>query len=322
MTARRGRILVTGASGFVGRALCQTLAAAGYPIRVAGRRRDGLSGHQPHEAVWVDLTRDTDWRPLLTDVEAVVHLAGLAHRLAAPEAGLVAAYRRINTDATLELARAAAGTGVKRFLFVSSIKVNGEATPPGRPYTEADPADPRDEYARSKWRAEQGLETIADETGLQVVSLRPPLVYGPGVGANFRRLMQGVEAGWPLPLGAIANRRSLLYLDNLTAALMACLEAPRLPARLYLVADREAVSTPELIRRLAREMGRPPRLLPIPMGLLGGVARLAGRQADWQRLSASLEVDAGRLERDLGWSPPYRLDQGLAATVQAYFQDR
>ncbi len=224
-------------------------------------------------------------------------------------------YRATNTEATLNLARQAAQAGVKRFVFISSIKVNGEGR--DAPYRETDAAAPEDAYAISKWEAEQGLRQIARETGLEVVILRPPLVYGPGVKANFQRLLQMVRRGWPLPLGAIHNRRSLLYLGNFVDAIRLCVEHPAAAGQTFLLDDGEPVSTPELIRAVARAMGRPARLLAVPVGVLEFAGALLGKRAAVARLTGSLWVDSSAIRSRLGWTPPFSMEAGLAATVAA-----
>lgn len=225
----------------------------------------------------------------------------------------LAEFREVNTEGTLNLAQQAAQAGVKRFVFVSSIKVNGEGR--NAPYRETDAPAPEDAYAISKWEAEQGLWRIAQETGLEVVVLRPPLIYGPGVKANFRRLLNTVARGWPLPLGAIENRRSLLYLGNFVDAIRACVEHPAAAGQTFLVDDGQPVSTPELVRAVARAMGRPARLLAVPAGVLELAGVLLGKRAVVARLTDSLWVDNSLIRTRLNWSPPYSMEVGLAATV-------
>ena len=245
------KVLVSGANGFVGTALCDSLVASGVEVVPAVRSTSGL----PHEVVVGNLDASTDWRPALTGCDAVVHLAARVHVMDDTAQNQLALYRATNLDATLNLACQAAQAGVKRFVFISSIKVNGEGR--DAPYRETDVPAPDDAYAISKWEAEQGLQRIAAETGLEVVILRPPLVYGPGVKADFLRLMQMVQKGWPWPLGAIRNRRSLLYLGNFVDAIRLCVEHPAAGGQTFLLDDGEPVSTPQLIRALARAMGRP-----------------------------------------------------------------
>jgi UDP-glucose 4-epimerase len=255
----------------------------------------------------------TTWRSALGNCDAVVHLAARVHVMHDTAADPLTLYQATNTDATLNLARQAARAGVKRFVFVSSIKVNGEGC--DEPYRETDAPAPEDAYAISKWEAEQGLWRIAQETRLEVVVLRPPLVYGPGVKANFRRLLDTVARGWPLPLGAIDNRRSLLYLGNFVDAIRVCVEHPAAAGQTFLIDDGQPVSTPELVRAVARAMGRPARLLPVPAGMLEFAGALLGKRAAVARLTGSLWVDSSLIRARLGWAPPYSRADGLAATV-------
>ena len=312
------KILVTGASGFVGRALCDAFLRAEYAkysIVPAVRSPRGLPG----ECVVGEIDGKTDWRAALHGVHAVVHLAARVHLMRDVAADPLAQYRAVNVDGTLNLARQAAAAGVRRFVFVSSIKVNGEERT--APYTEADTPAPEDAYALSKWEAEQGLRQIAAEAGLEgmeIVILRPPLVYGPGVGANFLALLRAVARGIPLPLGAISNQRSLIYVGNLVDAIRCCLEHPAAAGQTFLVSDGEAVSTPELVRRMAVALGRPTRLVALPVPLLRAAATLAGKSALAIRLLDSLSVDDTSIRRDLGWTPPFTLDEGLRDTAAWY----
>ncbi len=305
------KALVTGAAGFVGSALCARLAASGVEVVPAVRCKSGF----PHEVAVGNLSASTDWRSALTGCDAVIHLAARVHVMDDTAKGPLALYRATNTEATLNLTRQAAQAGVKRFVYISSIKVNGEGR--DAPYRETDAPAPEDAYAISKWEAEQGLQRIAAETGLEIVILRPPLVYGPGVKANFQWLMRTVERGWPLPLGAIRNRRSLLYLGNFVDAIRLCVEHPAAAGQTFLLADGEPVSTPELVRALARAMGRPARLPAVPVGVLRLAGALLGKRAAVARLTGSLFVDSSAIRARLSWTPPYTLRQGLAATVAA-----
>lgn len=305
------KVLVTGANGFVGRALCGCLHASGYSVVPAVRRASGIAG----EIVVGDVEGTPDWTSVLSGCDAVVHLAARVHVMNDTAQDPLALYRATNTEATLNLARQATRSGVRRFVFVSTIKVNGEGRDTA--YRETDAAAPEDAYAISKWEAEQGLLQIAQETGLEVVILRPPLVYGPGVKANFLRLMRTVERGWPLPLGAIHNRRSLLYLENFVDAIRLCLEHPAAAGQTFLLDDGQAVSTPELIRAVAHAMGRPARLLAVPVGVLEWVGALLGKRAAVARLTGSLYVDSSAIRARLGWTPPFSMKSGLAATVAA-----
>ncbi|MHB1091303.1 UDP-glucose 4-epimerase family protein [Thiobacillus sp.] len=305
------KAMVTGATGFVGVALSARLTASAYRIVPAVRNKSGLL----HEVVVGNLNVSTDWRSALADCDTVVHLAARVHVMADPAKDPLALYRETNTEATLNLAHQAANAGVKRFVFVSTIKVNGE----GReaPYREIDVPVPEDAYAISKWEAEQGLRRIAQETGLEVVILRPPLVYGQGVKANFLHLMKTVHKGWPLPLGAIHNKRSLLYLGNFIDAIQLCVEHPAAAGQTFLLDDGKAVSTPDLVRAVAHAMGRPARLLPMPVGVLRLAGGLLGKREAVERLTGSLFVDSSAIRTRLGWTPPFSMAAGLAATVAA-----
>lgn len=305
------KVLVTGGTGFVGSALCARLAASGFEVTSAVRRLSSA----PREVAVGNLDASTDWQSALDGCDAVAHLAARVHMMRDTAADPLALYRATNTDATLNLARQAAQAGVKRFVFVSTIKVNGEGGDAA--YRETDVPAPQDAYAISKWEAEQGLRQIARETGLEVVVLRPPLVYGPGVKANFRRLIDTIARGWPLPLGAIDNRRSLLYLDNFVDAIQICVEHPAAAGQTFLIDDGEPVSTPELIRAVARAMKRPARLLAVPVSVLEFAGALLGKRAAVKRLTGSLWVDSSSIRMLLGWAPPYSMEAGLAATVAA-----
>jgi nucleoside-diphosphate-sugar epimerase len=309
------RVLVTGAGGFVGRALLERLAAAGHGA-VAATRGAALAGVE--RRIVGELGPSTDWSAALADIEAVVHLAARVHRMRETTADPLAAYRRVNAAGTRRLAEAAADVGVRRLVFVSTVKVHGEATQPDRPFRDGDPAAPQDAYARSKWEAEQALGAVAAATGLQTVVLRPPLVYGPAVGANFGALLRLCDSALPLPFGAIDNRRSLIFLGNLTDAICRALEHPAAAGGTFLVADREALSTSALVRRLRAAFGRPARLVPVPPAWLRLAARLAGRDAAMARLLDSLVGEASGIERALGWQPPITADRGLVATAQAH----
>ncbi|MHB9159181.1 MAG: UDP-glucose 4-epimerase family protein [Thiobacillus sp.] len=310
-----GRVVVTGASGFVGRALCAELLRCGHSVKGTLRQIEGIpaleKGAEP--VVVGAINAATDWKAALAGCDVIVHLAARVHVMDDKASDPLAEFREVNTEGTLNLARQAVDAGVKRFVFISTIKVNGEGRDAA--YRETDTPAPADEYAISKWEAEKGLHRIAADTGLEVVILRPPLVYGPGVKANFLRLMRTVARGWPLPLGAIGNRRSLLYLGNFVDAIRLCVEHPGAAGQTFLLDDGEAVSTPDLIRALAHAMGRPARLLAVPVGLLELAGALLGKRAAVARLAGSLYVDSSAIRSRLGWVVPYSLQQGLAATV-------
>ena len=302
---------ITGATGFVGKALGGYLVSHGHRVRPVVRCKANLED----EVNIGDIDGMTDWTAALTGCDAVIHLAARVHVMNDTAQDPLALYRATNTEGTLNLACQAAKAGVKRFVFISTIKVNGE----GRdvPYRETDPPAPEGAYAVSKWEAEQGLWKIAQETGLEVVILRPPLVYGPGVKANFRRLLDMVARGWPLPLGAIDNRRSLLYLGNFVDAIRLCVEHPAAAGQTFLLDDGGPVSTPQLVMAVARAMGRQARLLSVPVGILEFAGALFGKRAAVARLSGSLYVDSSAIRLRLGWTPPYSMQQGLDATVAA-----
>jgi len=307
-------ILVTGANGFVGRALMTRLAASGVPARGASRLpRPGCS------AVG-EIDSATAWGGLLPGVSAIVHLAARVHVMTDGDRDPLRAYRRVNVEGTLNLARQAAAAGVRRFVFVSSIKVNGEGTAPGRPYTAAARPAPEDPYGVSKLEAEDGLRALAAETGLEVATIRPVLVYGPGVRANFLTLMRALYRGWPLPLGAIHNRRSLVAIDNLVDLIDTCTRHPHAAGGTFLVSDGEDLSTTDLLRRMAAALEVKARLVPVPPGLLAAGARFAGRGAMAKRILGSLQVDITQTNANLGWTPPVTVDAALAATAR-YFID-
>jgi UDP-N-acetyl-alpha-D-quinovosamine dehydrogenase len=263
-----------------------------------------------------EIDESTDWSVALSGITCVVHLAGRTHRVREHAMEALNEYRRINVEGTRRLAEHAAAAGVRRLVFLSSIKVNGESS--DRPFTEDDAPRPEDAYGISKWEAEQALARVAGKTRLDVTILRPPLVYGPGVAGNFLRLLDLVAHGVPLPFASIENRRSLLYVGSLVAAILKAITAPQAAGRTYLVSDGEDTSTPDLVRKLARELGVGTRLFSCPPLLLEKVAALVGRHRDLERLTGSLQADVSRICRELAWRPPYTLVQGLAQTARWY----
>jgi nucleoside-diphosphate-sugar epimerase len=234
----------------------------------------------------------------------------------------LAEFRRVNVNATLMLAREAAAAGVRRFIYVSSIKVNGEVSAPRHPFTADDSVAPQEAYSVSKHEAELGLQTVARKTGMEVVIIRPPLVYGPGVRANFLTMLRWVDRGWPLPFGSIQNQRSLVAADNLSDLLARCLFHPAAGNQVFLISDGEDLSTPELLRRLGRILGKPARLIPVPPRWLIAGGTLIGRRAEFRRLSESLQVDALKTARLLAWKPPVTVDEALRRTVANYRESR
>lgn len=310
-------MLVTGAAGFVGQALVAALQAQHRDVRRVLRRP--AAGNQHNDFIIGDIRTDTDWRTALQGITCAVHLAARTHVLDERSADALNAYRQINVEATRNLAQQAAAAGVRRFVFLSSIKVNGENTA-GQPFTRDDTPQPLDAYGISKCEAEDALRQIGADTGMEIVILRPPLVYGPGVKGNFLRLLRAVARGTPLPLGSINNRRSLVYVGNLVDAIIPCMDAPAAAGKTYLVSDGEDVSTPALIRKLAAALGTSPWLLPCPPALLRFGGTLLGKGATAMRLTGSLAVDGTPLRQELAWQPRFSLDQGLNATAQWYHQ--
>lgn len=305
------RILVTGANGLVGQALCSVIDQAGHQLTRAVR-----TSTTPWQVPVGDINEHTAWGAVLqAGVDVVVHLAAQVPAESPTVADQVGQFYTANTLGTANLARQCAQRGVKRFVFVSTAKVLGEGQ--DQPYRANDLAVPADAYATSKWEAEQVLWQIASETGMQVVVLRPPLVYGPGVKGNFLRLLQAVDGRRPLPLGCIQNKRSLVYVGNLVSAIDFCLSNPGAAGHTFMVSDGDDVSTPELVRRIATALGRRPWLLPVPVAWMCLAGALLGKQAAANRLLGSLAVDTTPLQT-LGWQAPHTMQDGLAVTVQWY----
>lgn len=311
-------LLVTGAGGFVGRILCAELVRLGHPVCAALRSPENrhISGCKVIKVSSIDSV--TDWTEALNGVNTVIHLAARVHVMHDNASDPLEEFRRVNVAGTEHLARAAVASGVKRLVYVSSIKVNGEATFGDTKFTEADTPLPCDPYGVSKWEAEQVLQRVAQETGLEVVIVRPPLVYGAEVKGNFSQMLKVILKGIPLPLAAVGNLRSLIYIENLADALILCATHPAAVGQTYLLSDGDDVSTPELLRQLGTAMGHPARLFPCYLVLLKLAGHLFGRKEQIERLLGSLRVDSGKIRRELNWHPPYTLQEGLRKTGESF----
>jgi len=311
------KFLVTGANGFVGKPLCAELLRQGQSVRAALR-----SANSPVENVEMaavgSIDGKTDWTEALRGVGVIIHLAARVHVMKDTSVDPMAKFLEVNLHGTANFAQQATRAGVKRLVYVSSIKVNGEQTGATQPFTELGEANPQDPYAISKWQAEQALQRIAQETGLEVVIVRPPLVYGPGVKGNFISLLTAIERGIPLPLAGANNARSLLYVGNLVDALIACATHPAAAGQTYLVSDGEDVSTAMLVEKIAKALGRNSRSFYFPPALLRTVATLLGRAEQVDRLFGSLRISSEKIRSELAWTAPYTLEQGLRATADWY----
>lgn len=312
-------ILITGANGYVGAALIRRLLCDGRgPLVGAVRKAPERKPDSVRLFTAAELSATYDWTAALEGVRTVVHTAARVHQVKDDVTDSLSEYRRVNVGGTLDLARQAARSGVDRFIFVSSIKVNGEQTTRDKGFSASDIPSPMDPYGISKWEAEQGLLGIATQSGMEVVIVRPPLVYGPGVKAHFQSLIRIVNTGVPLPLGAINNLRSLVALDNLIDLLVTCISHPQAANQLFLVSDDQDISIGELIGRLAIALGRPPRLISVPEWIFSTACSLTGYKSISQRLCGSLRVDINKTKDLLGWSPIIDLDEGLRRAVAGY----
>lgn len=313
----KSTIAVTGAFGFVGGAVCAELLASGFSVRAVVRQRSsGFSN--PANRLQVteigEISKFTEWAPALSGVDCVIHCAGRVHVMHDQESNALAAYRTVNVEGTRQLAEQAARLGVKRLIFLSSLKVNGEQTASGSPFTSFSEPAPQDAYGQSKWEAENVLSEVSLRSGIEIVIIRPALVYGPGVKGNLRRLLTLVRSGLPLPFAGVRNHRALVGLGNLVHLLIRCVEHPDAAGKTFLAADGEDLSTPDLLRRMAAAMGKSVRLLPVPAFLLA-TGRMFRRSEEIDRLLGSLQVDISYTRQVLQWSPPFRVDDGLLRMV-------
>ncbi|MFX0197331.1 MAG: UDP-glucose 4-epimerase family protein [Candidatus Hodarchaeota archaeon] len=315
------KILVTGANGFIGYALCNKLLSDHCKVKGIVRSKS----YNDRFLNGIDISQlesigpETDWSEAINGMDYVVHLAGRVHVMPNDAQDPFSSFREINVAATERLAREAALANVKRFIYISSVKVSGEGK--STPYNEEDIPTPQDAYGISKWEAEKVLNKIYKDTGMEIVILRSPLVYGPRVKANFLRLLKIVDRGF-LPLASINNRRSLIYLGNLVDAIVTCMEHPKAAGQTYFVSDGEDVSTPELIRRISSAMGRPARLLPFPLVMLKLAGFITGQSIAMDRFLKSLTIDCSKINRELDWQAPFSMEQGLRETARWYKKSR
>ncbi len=317
MSSLRKKILVTGATGFVGGAFLARAASENLFSLRAALRADVQGLPSGIDTVFVEgLTEAADWRTALKGCSVVIHAAARVHVMQDTSADPLFEFRRVNVDGTLNLARQAVRAGVKRFVFISSIKVNGEGTFLEGPYMADDSPAPVDPYGVSKMEAEKGLLALAQETDMEVVIIRPPLVYGPGVKANFAAMLKWLDKGVPLPFGAVHNQRSLIALDNLIDFIVTSITHPQAANQIFLLCDGEDVSTTELLKKAANAMGKKPLLLPVPVGMMRFGAKLLGKEAVADRLFSSLQIDISKAKNLLDWTPPISVDEGLRRTVQ------
>ena len=310
-------VLITGATGFVGSAVVHKLCE-GRKVYAAVRMPVSFLPKKVEQVVIGDLLADTDYTKALKNIDVVIHAAARVHIMDDHAADPLTEFRKVNVNGTLNLAKQAAQAGVKRFVFISSIKLNGETTTGKPPFSPSDSYITTDPYGLSKYEAEQGLFQIAKETGLEVVIIRPPLIYGVGVKANFRKLIETIDKGIPLPLGSVHNKRSLVALDNLVDFIGLCASHPKAAGEVFLISDGEDVSTTELLQKVGRALGKPARLLPVPVGLMRFVAKLLGKADVAERLFGSLQVDSSKARDLLGWKPVVSMDEQLAKTMEAY----
>jgi nucleoside-diphosphate-sugar epimerase len=314
------KVLITGANGFVGQTVCQYLMNSEIPIRKVLRKKPDHQESQDCHIVG-DINAHTDWSSALGQIDSIVHLAARAHIMKDTSSNPLNEFRRINVEGTVNLARQAARANIRRFIFISSIKVNGEKTE-GKGFTEKDKPAPEDPYGISKFEAEQELHQVARETGLDVVILRPPLIYGPLVKANFYQLMNTIYNGWPLPLGRVNNQRSLLYVGAFANAIKTCLMHPNASGKTFLVSDKKALSTSDLVIKLGEFLNRSPRLLNVPVSWMKLGGKFLGKTAAIDKLTSSLIIDNSKIQQELNWSSPYSIDLGMQKTAEWFLANK
>jgi nucleoside-diphosphate-sugar epimerase len=315
------RLLVTGATGFVGKGVLErALSDRCYMLRGSVRHHDFVALKNVEYMQSKDLTVDTEWMHVLEEVDVVIHTAARVHIMKDDAKDPLSDFRRVNVDGTLNFARQAAKTGIKRFIFLSSIKVNGESTILDKPFTELSIPDPKDPYGISKLETEEKLFKLSRETGMEIVCIRPPLVYGVGVKANFLSMMKWLSREVLLPFGLIHNKRSLVALDNLVDLILTCIEHPNAANQVFLVSDGEDLSTTELLSRVANALGKKSKIFPVNQQLLELALTIIGKKDLSQRLCGSLQVDISKAKKLLNWTPPVSVDEGLRKTAEEFLK--
>jgi nucleoside-diphosphate-sugar epimerase len=316
------KLLITGSTGFLGKALCKNLKIKKHLIHTAIRSENQILIEGTKSFNVGDICSTTKWKNALMGIDCVIHCAARTHVMKEEKKNQLLSYRKINVEGTKNLAIQAASQGVKRFIFISSIKVNGEQTVGCSSFNSNNNPKPEDAYGISKWEAEQTLWNISKLTGLEVVIIRPPLVYGEEVKGNFLRLLDLIYKGVPLPLAGIKNNRSFLGIENLIDAITQCIDHPKASGNTFLISDLECISTSDLINKLARLMKKPSRLFSVPISLIKLIGYITGKSLEIKRLLYSLQVDSSNIRKALGWTPPFSLDEGLKKTVKWYLNSR